>query len=233
MNSNDGDIEKEISLIENFYKYLKFINKNQENITNHSTGNSIYGILIEYYNERMDYDSDYFDPYAYVNDMNDDILEKEEIDTFYLIQHFINYLTKIINGEITELTTIDSLYRIIKFYYHQRIILQSNYFDSYAYANDLNNVIQELDISDLSEIESESEDENASELNEMNLKSNSCSESSSESESETEDTEIKVVDPYLSEFLDNKVNNNDILLYQLNSKPIEKLEHFLNLNKFY
>ena len=36
MNSNDGDIEKEISLIENFYKYLKFINKNQDNITNHS-----------------------------------------------------------------------------------------------------------------------------------------------------------------------------------------------------
>ena len=173
MNSNDGDIEKEISLIENFYKYLKFINKNQGNITNHSTGNSIYGILIEYYNERMDYDSDYFDPYAYVNDMNDDILERDELDTFYLIQHFIDYLTKIIKGEITELTTIDSLYRIIKFYYHQRIIMQSNYFDSYAYANDLNDVMQDLDISDLSEIESESEDENASHLNEMNIESDS------------------------------------------------------------
>ena len=229
MNSNDGDIEKEISLIENFYKYLKFINKNQENITNHSTGNSIYGILIEYYNERIDYDSDYFDPYAYVNDMNDDILEREELDTFYLIQHFIDYLTKIIKGDNTELATIDSLYRIIKFYYHQRIILQSNYFDSYAYTNDLNDVLQDLDISDLSEIESESEDENASQSNEMNTES----ESSSDSESEPEDVEIKLVDPYLSTFVDNDVNKSDILLYQVNSKPIEKLEHFLNLNKFY
>ena len=229
MNSNDGDIEKEISLIENFYKYLKFINKNQENITNHSTGNSIYGILIEYYNERIDYDSDYFDPYAYVNDMNDDILEREELDTFYLIQHFIDYLTKIMKGDNTELATIDSLYRIIKFYYHQRIILQSNYFDSYAYTNDLNDVLQDLDISDLSEIESESEDENASQSNEMNTES----ESSSDSESEPEDVEIKLVDPYLSTFVDNDVNKSDILLYQVNSKPIEKLEHFLNLNKFY
>ena len=183
----------------------------------------------------MDYDSDYFDPYAYVNDMNDDILERDELDTFYLIQHFIDYLTKIIKGEITELTTIDSLYRIIKFYYYQRIhnINQIIFYDSYAYANDLNDVMQDLDISDLSEIETESEDENASHLNEMNIESDSSAESGSESESEAEDVEIKLVDPYLSKFLDNDANNSDILLYQVNSKPIEKLEHFLNLNKFY
>ena len=86
-------------------------------------------------------------------------------------------MTKIIKGEITELSTIDSLYRIIKFYYYERIIIQSNYFDSYAYANDLNNVLQDLDISDLSDIETESEDENDSQLNKMDIESDSGSES--------------------------------------------------------
>ena len=194
MSSNDDNIEKQISLIENIYNYIESITSNKINVNEESTLESLSNIIIEYYNERIDYDSYYFDPYAYVNDMNENILEDENIDKIKLLIHFNDYIGKIIDGDNNENDSIQSVYKLIKFYYFDRILPESNNFDSYAFKNDLNSIIEELDISDVSDSEM----------------------SESESETETEETNTKeeiIIDPYLDKFI-NYSKNDDILLYK-------------------
>jgi hypothetical protein len=211
MSSNDDNIEKQMSLIENIYNYIESITTYKINVDEESSLESLSNIIIEYYNERIDYDSYYFDPYAYVNDMNENILEDENIDKIKLLLHFNDYVSKVIDGDNTEHESIESLYKLIKFYYNDRILPESNYFDSYAFKNDLNSVIEELDISDISDSEI------------------------SESESETEETNNKeeiITDPYLDKFI-NYSKNDDILLYKKKDYHINNLEKFLNINKVY
>ena len=209
MDSNDNNIEKQMSLIENIFNYIESITNNKIDVDDESSMESLYSIIIEYYNERIDYDSNYFDPYAYVNDMNENILEDEEIDTIQLLIHFNNYLSKLMDGDITEYESIESVYKMIKFYYNDRIIPDSKYFDSYAFKNDLNEVIVELDISDVSDSEE-------SELSESDL--------------ETNEKEEILVDPYLEKFINNS-QNDDILLYGKKKEYVNNLEKFLNINK--
>ena len=211
MNSNDDNIEKQMSLIENIYNYIESITKNKIDINDESSLESLYSIIIEYYNERIDYDSHYFDPYAYVNDMNENIHENEEIDKIKLLLHFNNYISKLIDGDITEYESIESVYKMIKFYYNDRILPESKYFDSYAFKNDLNEVIEELDISDISD----------SDISQ-----------SSDSESESDDKGEITLDPYMLKFINNS-QNEDILLYKEKEYHINNLEKFLNFNKFY
>ena len=211
MDSNDNNIEKQMSLIENIFNYIESITNNKIDVDDESSMKSLYSIIIEYYNERVDYDSNYFDPYAYVNDMNENILEDEEIDTIQLLIHFNNYLSKLMDGDITEYESIESVYKMIKFYYNDRIIPDSKYFDSYAFKNDLNEVIVELDISDVSDSEE-------SELSESDL--------------ETNEKEEILVDPYLEKFI-NDSQNDDILLYGKKKEYVNNLEKFLNINKIY
>tara|TARA_B100001121_G_scaffold309769_1_gene337832 strand:+ start:1748 stop:2383 length:636 start_codon:yes stop_codon:yes gene_type:complete len=211
MDSNDNNIEKQMSLIENIFNYIESITNNKIDVDDESSMESLYSIIIEYYNERIDYDSNYFDPYAYVNDMNENILEDEEIDTIQLLIHFNNYLSKLMDGDITEYESIESVYKMIKFYYNDRIIPDSKYFDSYAFKNDLNEVIVELDISDVSDSEE-------SELSESDL--------------ETNEKEEILVDPYLEKFINNS-QNDDILLYGKKKEYVNNLEKFLNINKIY
>mgnify|MGYP001399375642 CR=1 FL=1 len=208
MNSNDDNIEKQMSLIENIYNYIESITNNKIDVDDESSMESLYNIIVEYYNERIDYDSNYFDPYAYVNDMNENILEDEDIDYIKLLLHFNNYICKLLDGDIIEHESIESVYKMIKFYYNDRILPESKYFDSYAFKNELNEVIDELDISDVSD-----------------------SDISQSSESESEDKEI-VLDPYLDKFI-NYSKNEDILLYKEKEYHINNLEKFLNFNKFY
>ena len=212
MSSNDDNIEKQISLIENIYNYIESITSNKINVNEESTLESLSNIIIEYYNERIDYDSYYFDPYAYVNDMNENILEDENIDKIKLLIHFNDYIGKIIDGDNNENDSIQSVYKLIKFYYFDRILPESNNFDSYAFKNDLNSIIEELDISDVSDSEM----------------------SESESETETEETNTKeeiIIDPYLDKFI-NYSKNDDILLYK-KEYYINNLEKFLDMNKVY
>jgi len=209
MESNDDNIDKQISLIENIFNYIESIIKKKIKMSDESSTDSLYKIIIEYYSERMDYDSEYFDPFAYVNDMNENILETEDIDNIKVLEHFNNYIEKVIDGDISEYDTIISLYRIIKFYYSERVLTLSKYFDSYAFINDLNDVLEELEVSEMSDSE--------------------MSEDSSESEEENGVTEV---DPYLSKFI-KKSNNEDILLYQRDNKYIHKLDLFLKSSKDY
>ena len=211
MDANDNNIQKQMSLIENIFNYIESITNNKIDVDDESSMKSLYSIIIEYYNERVDYDSNYFDPYAYVNDMNENILEDEEIDTIQLLIHFNNYLSKLMDGDITEYESIESVYKMIKFYYNDRIIPDSKYFDSYAFKNDLNEVIVELDISDVSDSEE-------SELSESDL--------------ETNEKEEILVDPYLEKFI-NDSQNDDILLYGKKKEYVNNLEKFLNINKIY
>ena len=211
MSSNDDNIEKQISLIENIYNYIESITSNKINVDEESTLESLSNIIIEYYNERIDYDSYYFDPYAYVNDMNENILEDENIDKIKLLIHFNDYIGKIIDGDNSENDSIQSVYKLIKFYYFDRILPESNNFDSYAFKNDLNSIIEELDISDVSDSE--------------------MSESESETEEESNKEEI-ITDPYLDKFI-NYSENNDILLYKKKEYYINNLEKFLDMNKVY
>ena len=211
MSSNDDNIEKQISLIENIYNYIESITSNKINVDEESTLESLTNIIIEYYNERIDYDSYYFDPYAYVNDMNENILEDENIDKIKLLIHFNDYIGKIIDGDNSENDSIQSVYKLIKFYYFDRILPESNNFDSYAFKNDLNSIIEELDISDVSDSE--------------------MSESESETEEESNKEEI-ITDPYLDNFINNS-ENNDILLYKKKEYYINNLEKFLDINKVY
>lgn len=204
MDIEEDNIENKMSLIENIYNYVEDIINNKIEFTDNTTKCSLEKIIKEYYTERNDYDSQYFDPYAYVNDMNEDILENDKINLTELFVHFNSYLCKIIDGEISEYESLESIYKLIKFYYNERILPESYYFDSYAFKNNLNDILDELDISE-SEYESDS----------------------SEDEEEEDD-----IDPYLSMFI-NESNNDDILLYQKNNNFVSKLEHFLSLNKYY
>lgn len=214
--SLEDSINKKISLIENLFNYIERIIKNKFDTKDDTTIQSLNKIIFEYYNERIDYNSDYFDPYAYVNDMNEDILESDDTGDYKLLDHFNSYLGNVLDGEITEAYTIDSIYLIIKFYYNERCKPESDYFDSFAFINDLNDVLDDLGVSDMSDSESSDNGES--------------SESETESESE-EEPEVKV-DPFLSKFI-NESDNIDILLYQKNNKYIGKLEKFLNINKYY
>jgi hypothetical protein len=219
-NSIEDSIDKKISLIENLFNYIEGIIKNKFDTVDESTIKSLNKIIYQYYNERIDYNSDYFDTYAYVNDMNEDILESDDIGDYILLDHFNNYIGNVLDGEITEAKTIDSIYLMIKFYYNERCLPTSDYFDSYAFTNDLNEVLDDLGVSDISESES-SEPESEPEP-----------EPESEPEPEPEpEPEVKV-DPFLSKFI-NENDNSDILLYQKNNKYVGKLEKFLNINKYY
>lgn len=211
MDSKDDDIEKQMSLIENLFNYNESIVKQKINVNEESSVESLYNIIFEYYNDRIDYDSTYFDPYAYVNDMNENILESDNVNDMELLNHFNNYISKLIDGDITEVESIISVYKLIKFYYSERIIPESKYFDSYAFKNNLNEILDELDVSDMSETESESE---------------------TDTESESETTSNVQIDPYLSRFI-NYSDNDDILLYKKSKNHINNLEKFINVNKFY
>ena len=211
MTSSDGNIDKQISLIENIYNYIESITKNKINVIEESSIESLYSIIIEYYNERIDYDSNYFDPYAYVNDMNENILESEEIDRIKLLLHFNDYMSKLMNGDITEQESIESVYKLIKFYYYERVIPESNYFDSYAFKNNLNVIMEELDVSDISDSDISSE---------------------SETEEETNTTQEIIKDPFIDKFIHGS-KNDDILLYKEKVYHIENLKRFLNINKVY
>lgn len=211
MTSIDGNIDNQISLIENIYNYIESITKNKINVIEESSIESLYSIIIEYYNERIDYDSNYFDPYAYVNDMNENILESEEIDRIKLLLHFNDYMSKLMNGDITEQESIESVYKLIKFYYYERVIPESNYFDSYAFKNNLNIIMEELDVSDISDSDISSE---------------------SETEEETNTTQEIIKDPFIDKFIHDS-KNDDILLYKEKVYHIENLKKFLNINKVY
>ena len=217
MDLSEDNIDTKISLIENLLNYIEGVIKGKYNDDNNSNEISLRTIILEYYNERIDYDSNYFDPYAFINDENDDIL-KVEVDDIKLFSHFHSYLIKVIDGDITDTETIESLYNMIKVYYKERVNPLSKYFDSFAFNNDLNEIMDELNVS-----ESESMDTSGSEAE------------TSESEMETESEEINdpmEIDPFLSKFI-NGSENDDILLYQMNDKPVSKLENFLNINNYY
>ena len=143
--------------------------------------------------------------------MNENILESDNVNDIELLNHFNNYISKLIDGDITEVESIISVYKLIKFYYSERIIPESKYFDSYAFKNNLNEILDELDVSDMSETESESE---------------------TDTESESETTSNVQIDPYLSRFI-NYSDNDDILLYKKSKNHINNLEKFININKFY
>ena len=221
MNFSDDNIDTKISLIENLFNYMEGIIKGKYKDDNNSNEISLGTVILEYYNERIDYDSNYFDPYAYINDENENMLENEDnIDNLTLINHFYSYLMKVIDGDINDIETINSLYRMIKIYYNDRIEPISKYFDSYAFTHNLNDIIEELDISDSESIHSES------------IHSESESESESDGETSTEENENIPIDPLLSKFI-NSSENEDILLYQKNNKYVSKLDNFLNINNYY
>lgn len=216
MDLSEDNIDTKISLIENLLNYIEGNIKGKYNEDDNSNKISLRTIILEYYNERIDYDSNYFDPYAFINDENDDLL-KEEVDNVKLFSHFHSYLIKVIDGEITDTETIDSLYNMIKVYYRERVNPVSKYFDSFAFTNDLNDIMYELNVSESELSESEMETE------------------TSESETESESEEINdpmEIDPFLSKFI-NGSKNDDILLYKNNNKPISKLENFLDINNYY
>ena len=222
MSSENNNIEGKMLLIENIYNYIEDIINNKIEYKHDSTINSLKNIIFKYYTERYDYDSNYFDPYAYVNDMNENILDDKDINYNKLFKHFNNYVSKIIDGEITELESLKSIFRIIKFYYNERYDNKSKYFDMYAFNRNLNNVLDELEYFYMSDSEYSN--------SELEI-SDSEYESTTEEETDEEDDEI---DPYLLMFMDESKNNNDdVFLYNKSIKPINKLNHFLELNKYY
>lgn len=177
---------KEFDLFSNFISYVNIINKKDKKFTNTIKN---LGILIKkYYEFRIDIESEYFDPYAFVNELNP---IDENITNIDLIYNFKNYIQEILDINNTETETIISIYQILKYYYNERINVKSPFFDEYAFMNDLNDDVALSDYTD--------EDETSS----------SCSDDTS---NEDKDDNI---DPYIDQFL-NKIDNNDILLYKKN-----------------
>ena len=181
MEFSEDNIDKQFPLIENIYNYICDILNKKIDISNETTLKSIYNIITVYYNERIDYDSDYFDPYAYVNDSNEDILEinsESDDNKIKLLEHYKDYLEKIIYCEIEESETIDSHYKMIKYYYGYRCDMVSKYYDSYAHLNNLNKVFDELYILD--------EDDSETNLSENDSDTDSKYETLTENDSDTD-----------------------------------------------
>jgi len=145
-------------------------------------------------------------------------METENDERLYLISHFKDYLEDVVNGNINENSTINSLHTLIKKYYVKRIDIDSKYFDPYAFVNDCNDYINNseemydtTDSSSFEYIDSQSESE--------------------ESESSTSETEYE--DSFLNEFYNNNINNNDILLYKKDNSCVSNLNNFIDLNSSY
>ena len=236
------DLEKKIALIENFYDYVDNVDDiNPENNID-LTISSLTQIIKEYYISRIDMESDYFDPFAYVNEMNEDMVN--EMDCKKLFNHFLTYILKVMDGHITDSVTINSLYNFIKYYYDERIDQVSRYYDNNAFMTDANNIIEELGVSDFSDYETSDDDnelpsyEESQNNDSRSIKSASSSEngdttdeeSSSEEENNT-DNNVNT-DPYLNKFL-NESENSDILLYKKNTNIEKHLEKFLRVNEYY
>lgn len=175
---------KEFDLFSNFISYIDIINDNDEKFTN--TIDNLSSLIKTYYEFRIDMENEYFDPYAYVNELNP---KDENIKKMELIYNFKNYIKEIIDVSNTETESIESVYKILKYYYIERIDVESPFFDEYAFMNDLNDDIALSDYSDDEE------------------------EASSSSGGENSDNDEKMKDPYIDKFLNN-INNDDILLYQ-------------------
>ena len=168
MDLSEDNIDTKISLIENLLNYIEGNIKGKYDNDDNSNEISLRTIILEYYNERIDYDSNYFDPYAYINEENEDILQVE-VDDIKLFSHFHSYLIRVIDGDITDMDTIDSLYKMIKVYYKERVNPVSKYFDSFAFTNDLNDIMYELNVSESSCSEMETEtSESETESEEVN-----------------------------------------------------------------
>lgn len=177
---------KEFDLFSNFISYIDIIDDKDEKFTN--TIENLSNLIKKYYEFRIDMESEYFDPYAYVNELNP---TDENIKNMELIYNFKNYIKEIIDVSNTETDSIASVYKILKYYYIERIDVESPYFDEYVFMNDLNDDIALSDYSD------DDDDDNTS-----------CS-----SNDENSDSEKNRTDPYIDQFLNN-INNDDILLYQ-------------------
>ena len=227
--SEDDLINKKILLIEDFSEYLENIISDIDKYDDF-TIESIKTIIIEYYSDRIDMNSEYFDPYAYVNDMNGDILDNYNCEKTLFI-HFNSYLNKVIDGDIMENYTLDSLYKILKFYYYERIIPETHYFDNNAFIKNLNSALDDIGVSDFSDYESYSESSEEDNRDENNQEDNLSESSEDESNNTNQKKDIEI-DPYISQFL-SKSKNEDILLYKKSNKCIKNLDHFLNLNDYY
>lgn len=206
-------------ILSHYNDYLKDILNDK--IIDNTTIKSNKLALTKYYKERIIISSEMLDPYAVVNNSNDDL---DMTIPNSIIEHFSRYLDNIINDHLNNNAeefdegTINSILLFIKYYYEERNDLYSILFDKYAYINNSNDDI--LDI--LEDYESIWDNSNNNSNNSSNNSSTTCSDTENE----------KYKDKYIDEFLNN-INFKTILLYKKNNTYQDKLKHFLQLNTYY
>jgi hypothetical protein len=211
-------------IIHHYMDYLNLII--QKDIIDTNTIDSNNMAIIEYYKNRIIPESEYFDSYAYIKNMNENVIDND------YIYHFNKYMKMILSNEfrieiINYNKTYDSIINFITTYYKERIKINSKYFDPYTYVNDSNkNMLVHFSEDESEQTSDSSEDE---------------SEQTSDSSEDESDNDIKQLinksnnlqkDEYLDEF-NETVNNENILLYKKSKMYIERLEMFLDLNDYY
>jgi len=211
-------------IIHHYMDYLNLII--QKDIIDTNTIDSNNMAIIEYYKNRIIPESEYFDSYAYIKNMNENVIDND------YIYHFNKYMKMILSNEfrieiINYNKTYDSIINFITTYYKERIKINSKYFDPYTYVNDSNkNMLVHFSEDEFEQTSDSSEDE---------------SEQTSDSSEDESDNDIKQLinksnnlqkDEYLDEF-NETVNNENILLYKKSKMYIERLEMFLDLNDYY